>query len=630
MGFLYTMKTNKKAQQLVEFALVLPIIIVVLVIIVEFGYIINARISLSESVKLSMIKVNQLYSQPGNDAAKEAAIITSIQDDLKTYFDDQGLPYSDSLAVTIEKVPNSLTSVIRVNYVYKPFFSLTNFFGSDIIPTEYTFTSTQIVNDVLLRANNLDSALSTMDLSSFGKTATNFDGRTSVLKNQDFVIDAVNTIDLRKSVAFLVGIGPDDYTYARLVNWYGEDLLPANLVINIQTGTLFVKSPYYSVTLFDTQIPYTWVLTSLGFSQAVYSKIDTNPSHTGRRVMFQDADPVFNLGIPWCGQEDCISCASDCTSDMTDINLDNLNKRGISMLLDSTNPSYGSMEPIKVVSGPTRPETIFNHNFIRDNFVLRLYVPNATKPVDAENAFKFDFGIDAATGVMTTGGTPVDIVDIIMDNDNDGIPNAWDNDPEYIDVDGNGIIDGEETVNIDPAMVEYGLPENVDATTLAIGAAVSSAISDCSGTPSQYTVTANEPAADPLTGAAPYSIYYTGPFDFAGAPNIANPANTYIPPVQKVTLVDISFTKVGSEMVGGACTAVNKNIGPFKYITYDKAGTLFVIRRFKTWNTDPALAVTEKAQFIHCVESAGVITLDDSEELKVLEGSLFNVSNKVK
>ncbi len=628
MGFLHIMKTNKKAQQLVEFALILPIIIIVLVVIVEFGYIINARISLSESVKLSMIKVNQLYSQPGDDTTKQAAIMTSIEDDLKTYFDDQGLPYSDSLAVTIERIPNSLTSIIRVNYVYKPFFSLANFFGSEIIPTEYTFTSTQVVNDVLLQANNLDSALSTTDLSSFGKTATNFDGRNSILKNQEFVIDAMNTLDLRKSVVFLVGIDTNDYTYARLINWYGEDLLPANLLVNIQTGTLFVKSPYYSVALFDTQIPYIWVLTSLGFSQAIYSKIDTNPDIPERRVMFQDEDITFNLGIPWCSQQSCVSCG-DCADDMTDINLDNLNKRGISMLLDSNNPSYGAMEKIKVVTGNTRPETIFNHNFIRSNYVLRLYVPNATKPVDADNGFKFDFEIDATGVLMAGGGTPVDIVDVIMDNDNDNIPNAWDNDPEYMDVDGNGIIDGNETVNIDPAMVEYGLPEHADASTLAIGAVVASATPDCSGTPSQYTVTANEPAADPLTGAAPYEIYYTGPFDFAGMPNTINPANTYIPPTQKVALVDISFSKVGSEMVAGVCTAVNKNIGPFKYITYDNAGVLFVIRRFATWDTDPAIAITQKVEFINGVEAAGTIDLDDSPELKVLEASLFSATNKV-
>ncbi len=627
MGFLHIMNTKKKAQQLLEFALILPIIIVILVVVVEFGYIINARVSLSEAVKLSLIKVNQLYSQPGNDAAKEAAIISSIEDELKTYFDDQGLPYSDSLTVAVERVPDSLTSIIRVNYVYKPFFSLTNFFGSEIIPAEYNFTSTQVVNDVLLQANDLNSSLSTMALSSFGKTAIDFDGRTSILEKQEYEIDAMNILDFRKSVVFLVGVGTNDYTYARLVNWYGEDLLPANLVINIQTGTLFVKSPYYSVTFFDTQIPYTWVITSLGFSQAIYSKMGTNPDHPERRLWFQDQELSFNLGLPWCSQEACINCG-DCTADLTDINIDNINKRGISMLLDSNNPSYGAMEKIKVVSGHTRPETIYNHNFIRDNFVLRLYVPNSTKPADSENGFKFSFELDAS-GVLMSGGTSIDIIDVIMDNDNDNIPNAWDDDPEYIDVDGNGVIDGNETVNIDPTLVEYGLPENVDVTTLAVGAVVNSAAPDCSGSTSQYTVTANEPAEDPLSVPSPHLIYYTGPFDLAGAINTTVEAKTFLPEFQKVALVDISFTKVGSEMIGGVCTAVNESIGPFKYITYDNAGVLFAIRRFATWDADPALEIAQKVQFMNGIEAAGSISLDDSPELKVLESSLFNASNKV-
>ena len=56
---------SRKAQQLIEFALVVPILMMFLFIIIEVGMAINARMTLSEAVKSALVEVNNLNTIGG-------------------------------------------------------------------------------------------------------------------------------------------------------------------------------------------------------------------------------------------------------------------------------------------------------------------------------------------------------------------------------------------------------------------------------------------------------------------------------------------------------------------------------------------------------------------------------------
>ena len=62
---------NRKAQQLVEFAIAVPILMVIIFIIVEFGNALNARVTIAEGVKMALMEVNKLKNIDGTTAQKE-------------------------------------------------------------------------------------------------------------------------------------------------------------------------------------------------------------------------------------------------------------------------------------------------------------------------------------------------------------------------------------------------------------------------------------------------------------------------------------------------------------------------------------------------------------------------------
>jgi len=403
----------KKAQQLVEFVVVAPIIIVIFIFIVEIGFTINAKIALSEAVRYSLIKVNQMADDSVTD------IETALENSIKSYLSSHYLPNSSSITVDIitpSAGSSEETAVVKVNYKYLPFFTLFDSLGNSIIPSELDFSSYQIVNYALLKQNTPSSVFTSAQLDSFSKDS-------SIITNQ-----TIDGVDFRYQVAFMVGFsGGATYDYARLYNWWGEDLLPSNLAFSMQSGHLIVKTPYYPTTpagnWLDTNIPYTWVLSSLGFTQAIYSYNLTN-------------NTIFSL------------------------------------FLNGSDP-FGSFDPMNSLSGSVNLQTVKGYTFNYNNtYVLKLFIPNNTRPTDTYNGYNFQFNLDS-NGEYTVGsGTTADIVDCYIDSDGDGIPDAWDQVPAYPDSDGDGLLDGQLST-IGSAVSTPTLPDDIaDITASAVASSI--------------------------------------------------------------------------------------------------------------------------------------------------------------
>jgi hypothetical protein len=145
------MKNYKKAQQLVEFVVVLPIIVVIFMFIIEIGFTLNAKIALAEAVRMSLTKVNQLADKTGTE------IEDSIKSSVITYLASHGLPNSNLVFVNVFQPTGNYqeTAVVKVTYNYKSIFNLLNFSGQLIVPNNFDFTSYQVVNASLFKSNAL-------------------------------------------------------------------------------------------------------------------------------------------------------------------------------------------------------------------------------------------------------------------------------------------------------------------------------------------------------------------------------------------------------------------------------------------------------------------------------------------
>ncbi len=516
---------KKRAQELVEFAIIVPILMMILFIIVEFGSALNARITVGDAVKIALVKVNNLSSLNGTEDDKKAFVENYVKREVIKYLILHNIPNSGSVKAKV-KVVNGKYAVILVSYSYHPYFIIAGLLGHgvDTIP----FSSSQTLNPHIFEANVLPQSFTTTELSEF-HTATSGDSIESGAL-VDGYYDNPPGYDVREHTAFLlhfyggvVNYPNLQYDKARLVSWQGNDLLPPNLRINLKTGTLEVRSPYYHAGVwFDTKIPYIWVVSAMGINHLIFTKYNSyqmllaDNSALLYKLRFNSTDPFYNRDIIFCGIG---SCSGDQRGTAT------VNERALRMnpLLgdpSSANNGYiiGTMEPIYVPGSASAyyhnlkfvnsyyfsytadflhwaSADWYDQDFItissphvlglNNTMANGIYISDITNPAknpfytpykyrlkmcevvnsgnctagtyvkDSTWDYTEDGNIDANNNAGWDDVEPsgdhfytMDIVDVYTDSDGDGIPDAWDRDPAFPDANVNGILDGNETEEI--------------------------------------------------------------------------------------------------------------------------------------------------------------------------------------
>ena len=104
---------NKKAQALVEFALIAPILIMLLLMITEFGYILNVRNTLSEATKDALAQTNSKFNNitGATTAVKRANVENELQASITDYLRKRAVPNPSSVYVYIYTDPNGISTV---------------------------------------------------------------------------------------------------------------------------------------------------------------------------------------------------------------------------------------------------------------------------------------------------------------------------------------------------------------------------------------------------------------------------------------------------------------------------------------------------------------------------------------
>ena len=526
---------QRKAQQLVEFAIAVPILMMILFIIIEFGSALNTRVTVAEGVKTALVKVNNLSSLDGNTAAKEAFVETFVKNEMIRYLIQHNIPNSASVSVSVNAKGDS--AVLLVKYNYNPYFLVPGLLGG-VVPDSIEFSSSQSLNPHIFKDNVFPFpgfSRNTWELANFHTNGVGAFVDSGALESKD-PHPPLNAYNVRENTAILLhfygGIGTHpnlEYDYGRLVGWEGDELLPPNLRINIKTGTLETRSPYYQAGVwFDTKIPFIWVVSALGINHVIYTKYNSfemllaDDSNLYYKLRFSDiADSFYNRKILWCTHPG--NCGTDLRGTAT------VNERAlrgnprlgaVANNIDSGNNDYitGIVEPITIPSDPTHHFQDINGvyfsytddyvNWNRANWSNEYFITLSLPLVEGLNAglpmadaiyhadmndntknpfykpyeYRLKFcevlnglactqgeflglapfaedgnidgnnfggaaGWDASEPMGWAGDAEytMDIVDIYIDSDGDGITDAWDRDPAFPDVNVNGILDGNET-----------------------------------------------------------------------------------------------------------------------------------------------------------------------------------------
>lgn len=427
--------TRCKGQELVEFALILPVMLVVLVAIAELGFMWTLRGTVSDAVKSS---VQQMQLIAGMDQTNAANL---LQTNIQTYLTNHGVPNAGSVQVTLADDANNNT-VVSVTYEYNPTFTLPNFFGIQLLPDTMRMGSSQVINSAIFGPNNY----------SVGDTIQPAVASTSILQDDPTAGDY-----LRKQMAFLID-GQGDVT--KIVNWWGHDVMPANAGIHLQNGTMVVKSPTGASEgwtdlgngWYDTGQSYAPVLLANGYTTVIYSdapaSIDVSSTELPGPAKIFNGDLGTDPSLAWCtpGSAGASTCDGDITADANNTLLANS--------VYNIGSGYEVLPPVPTAS-PSDQVTLPSSDLVPDDTArsvsydinddplfqkLKFYVPKTSTGDTVFNPPANDTSFD-----LTNSSDRDTLVGMTVDWDGDGIPNAFDSYPENPDADSNGEIDGYQT-----------------------------------------------------------------------------------------------------------------------------------------------------------------------------------------
>lgn len=230
---------NKKAQQLVEFLLVAPFLVIILGIVTEYAYALNVNMTLALGVKTVSADIYKKI-KPNFTSLQ---IQKAVYDGLKQYLSNNNVPVQDANGVDtvdLQALTVGDNVIFLASLRYYPAFTLPNTYFK-ILPEQFNFTASAVVPAAFL-ADTTAYRMTTADL-------LGINGPKSGIMNK---------WDYRWNTLFVVSTS--DYTNINAVNgdgyllkdWDGQAVTGDNgvLVLKKGTGTLYDCSSTTSCTVY--------------------------------------------------------------------------------------------------------------------------------------------------------------------------------------------------------------------------------------------------------------------------------------------------------------------------------------------------------------------------------------------
>lgn len=208
-------KNKRKAQQLIEFLLIAPFLIMLLGLLTEYAYALNVNMTLAQGVKMATssiykkIKPNMSASDIRNEALA----------DLTDYMKSNNVPAASYENVTLAYTKVDSTTIFIATCPYYSAFTLPNVFFS-LIPTQFNFTASASIPTAFLSSNSgYNSGISSTDLDKVW-SGSNFSG----LDTYDGVRNGImKDTEGRDKLLFLVPIIAPSITNAHILTLWGGD-----------------------------------------------------------------------------------------------------------------------------------------------------------------------------------------------------------------------------------------------------------------------------------------------------------------------------------------------------------------------------------------------------------------------
>jgi len=181
---------KRLAQQLVEFLLVAPFIIIILGIVTEYAYALNINMTLTQGLK---DVTSSIYSEikPGMSTEEITALVKA---DLADYLVKNNIPLSDDeKELAVGSASAGDTAIFMASYRYVSAFTLPSVYIK-FLPEEFDFFATSAVPSVFLNGNNYGSSITSNELDTIWSTKDGIMTSTTGRDKMLFLIPANGTV----------------------------------------------------------------------------------------------------------------------------------------------------------------------------------------------------------------------------------------------------------------------------------------------------------------------------------------------------------------------------------------------------------------------------------------------------
>lgn len=319
----------KKSQQLIEFLLIAPFLIIILGILTEFAYALNIQMTLIQGLKEV---TSNIYSEISPGATTDS-IKTQALSDLKTYLSNNNAPVESENNINLSYVTVSPQSaVFMARYTYYPGFTLPKMFFK-IMPDQFEFLATVPVPTAFLGVNNYSSGVNSTTLDKVWSSTADFSDLDSFNSSKNGILKSGATA--RNAMLFLVpnsaakALGYSNL-YA-LVTWTGSIITigAQTYNVNITTGKINTCS---STTCSATATNFIDYMAANNY----YNVILINDS---------DAADIADLPTNWAYDSSMNPITVTTSTDLSGSNADGILKRALSIITapSTVNGNYDNL-----------------------------------------------------------------------------------------------------------------------------------------------------------------------------------------------------------------------------------------------------------------------------------------------
>ena len=372
-------RSFKKAQQLVEFLLVAPFLVIILGILTEYAYALNIYMTVNTDLKAVG---SSIYSQikPG---MTESNIKTLLSDEFIEYLNDNNIPANSENNINVSYVTEGETAILMARYTYIPAFSLPNVYFK-FLPDKFNFLATYALPAAFLSANNYDENIDSITLDKIWSSSADFSSQDSFNDSKKGIMKLTEG---RNNILFLVPatnvtVLTNPYV---LVSWSGSIL--ANAV-----GDSYVVDT-------DNGVLYACTDTTCTANGSFFSNL-TSSGNSYYNIIFvhdEEADDVETLDTYWA--YDTAGTPIDTTStDLSDNSVDGILKRTLALITinNGENLSIGNYDNISVVSYNANVSE--GNSYIGKSFGSMVFLCSSTDTIEniingqSETNYNYDFG----------------------------------------------------------------------------------------------------------------------------------------------------------------------------------------------------------------------------------------------